>query len=518
MSRNPTVSINIRGNRRGLRRELDGAEKDLSGFAKRGSKALSPLQSAGKKLGSSIAGPIMGLAAGVSIFAAGRNIMDFDRKLTRLAIQGKLTRKEQFELREEIGRLGTEAGQSRESILGGLDAIVQRTGDIKFARDVMKDLAVASTATGASMEDLGALASNLQQKFKIGPGGIREALNVLTVQGKAGAFTLENMAAMGERLFSSAGRLGMQGTGDLRQFGALIQAARMGTGSSEQATTAVERTLSSIIEKQDVIKKKAKFDIFTNKKKQQYKGIDQILKGVVAGTKGNEKLLGDIFGEEGVRAVSTIARLYRETGGFALFDELAGADAGRANELMEDYARYSENASFQLARLKSIGERASDAFLSKAIYQFGNSIDNMTKKPAEMEAFIANITTLGAAVGTLVGWLGKGVGAWGKFWEATANTIYGTGEDNIKKQSAQMAFNSLPEERRSQLIKKLKSGEKVNVFDENPSWKPSSPANNIVVENNITVSDTMQVRSNSGAKGAKAVVSVTKKDNSFLVK
>jgi TP901 family phage tail tape measure protein len=516
-----TVEIKILGRSSGFRRSLKESENDLSKFARRGAQALNPLQTAGKNLGRAITNPFIGLAGGVAIVAAARNIMNFDKSLTRLAINGRLTKKEQFELREEIGKLGTEFGKSREDVLGGLDAIVKRTGDIGFARDVMKDLALASTASGASMEDLGALSSNLQQKLEIGPKGLAEALNILNVQGKEGAFTLEELAALGERLFAASGRLGMKGAGDLRKYGALIQTARMGTGSSEQATTAIERILDAIIEKQDLISKKAKFDVFSNKALKQYKSIDQIIKGIIAGTGGDEKILGDIFGAEGVRGVAELSRRYRETNGFDFFDKLTNSDAGRATETLNDAGRAMDSASFVFDKLRSIIERASDGVLSKTISNLAESLQELTKNPQEAEDLIESLTLIGGAIGTLVKWLGKGVKLWGDFWEGAANRMYGVTDDDMKYLAGQNSFNELTAKKRKGAIGKVNSGGKHRLFDETDNLAHGTAAGKgqkaeQVV--NITVSDTMQVRASATSNGSTSAVRVSKKDNSFLVK
>jgi TP901 family phage tail tape measure protein len=520
MSKNNTVSINIRGNRKGLRRELDGAQKDVSNFAKRSSQALSPLHKVGKSLGKSITIPFMGLASGVAIVAAARNIMNFDRSLTKLAINGRLTKKEQFELREEIGKLGVQFGKSREDVLGGLDAIVQRTGDIGFARDVMKDLALASTATGTSMEDLGALASNLQQKLAIGPEGLAEALNIINVQGKEGAFTLEKMASLGERLFAASGRIGMKGVGDLRKYGALIQMSRMGTGSEEQATTAMERVLDAIIDKQDVIRKKAKFDVFSNRSLQQFKSIDKIVKGIIIGTGGNEKDLGDIFGAEGVRGIAELARLYRETKGFDFFDKLTNSDAGRANETLKDSARAMEDSASKFDKLMAILENASDKLLAKSIENLSVALNELINDPRKVDDFIEDMGNIGAAIAGLVKIVGGSLGVLEKFW-SVVDKIETAGDPNSYSPTKGVTSGRGNRLHKNDLARQMRiANPGKGVFD----WAIVSGK---VAENNgskseqvvnITVSDTMQVRASATSNGSTSAVRVNKKDNSFLMK
>ncbi|HUV96626.1 MAG TPA: phage tail tape measure protein, partial [Acidobacteriaceae bacterium] len=313
---------------------------------------------------------------------ATHDLAQYDSQLTRLAIQGRMGTEEQMALRHGIQQVSMASGQSREEILGGLDAIVERTGDLKFATEVMADMAVASTATGAAMGDLGALASNLQQKMGLATDEIRTAFGILTSQGKAGAFTLENMATMGERLFAAAGRFGVKGMGGIKQFGALVQMARMGTGSSEQATTAIEGAMADIIDKAEILRSSG-FSIFKPGTKNEMKSVEDVFKGIIKLTGGDVTKLQKIFGRESIRGVSAIAQAYKETGGFAMFDKLA--EGGDPSELMRDFARYSQSSVFQFQQLRNIGVEFLDKAISPMLAKTTIWLRNLTSSPEKLE-------------------------------------------------------------------------------------------------------------------------------------
>jgi TP901 family phage tail tape measure protein len=303
---------------------------------------------------------------------------------------------ELLRLRKTIDDVAYASGQQRPEIYLGLNKIVEQTGDLQFARDVMLDLAIASTATGAGMEYLGALAVQLRDKMRMGKEEIKASLNLLTVQGKAGAFTLENLATLGERLFAAAGRFNMRGIQDVATFGAFLQIARMGTGSSEQAATATENVLADILDKSKEIKKTG-FNIF--KDNGDLKKFDEIIKGIIVATKGNEVKLGSIFGRESIRAMTVLASTYRETKGFALFDELTKADAGKSNEIMADFARYSQSAKYQLQQLSNVVWDFADAALSPIIGDLSTKLKDLTNDPEKMQKFISDVKQMGASFG-----------------------------------------------------------------------------------------------------------------------
>jgi len=420
-----TVELKLKADAKSLVRGVGRSERVLRGFSNKSKRMLSGI---GRGLGRTLTSipaqlGFAGVAAGLVV--AGKGVVDFDSKLTRFSINAKISRKTQQELRDEINRTALATGQSQNDILEGLDAIVQRTGKFKMARESIGGIGIAATATGADMQSLGALSSQLGQKFGLTGDSIYEALNILTVQGKEGAFTLENLAGLGERLFASAGRLDMSGLDDLKKLGAFAQIARMNTGSSEQATTAVERTLSNILAKEKQISKHG-FEI--KDKNGKIKELDVILKGIIKATKGNEAILGRLFGEEGIRAVSGLAKEFRKTKAFAHFDELINVND---NVLMKDFARASETAAFQFGKLKVVGAMFANQALAKPIEDLTNWLRELTGNPEKLEALGNDIKNTTEAlnnmlktviklvkwtgkIGDLLGWTAK---KWGKHQE-----------------------------------------------------------------------------------------------------
>lgn len=445
------LKLIISGDGRLLRTELAREEREIRSWGGRVGRSIGRLRSSiNSGLKRALINPITGIASVAGITALGAKIVDFDAKLMRLGIQGNVSSEGMVRMRKEILETAYATGQSRENILAGIDAIVERTGDIKFADTIKEQMGIAATASGAAMEDIGALSSNLNQKMKIDASKIMEALNILTVQGKAGAFTLSNQAALGERLFSSAGRLNMKGLDDLKRFGALMQVARMGTGSAEQATTAIERIIAGIIDKQDQIKSLG-FDIFSNRDLQQFKSIDEIIKGTVTAAKGNEKILGKIFGEEGIRAVSVLANAYRETGGFDLYDKLANADAERAGELMRDFERYSTSAAFKLQRAGEVGKKFADIALSKSIGEIGDAIAKLTDSPEKVE----RMTEAFSGLGKMITIVAKGLILAGEGWGLLFAMAEKEWQRSKKDNASYRQWMELPEEERKKLAERF---------------------------------------------------------------
>jgi hypothetical protein len=152
--------------------------------------------------------------------------------------------KEQMKLKEEIDNVAMATGQSHGDILEGLNKLRDETGDLGVARDLMQDIAVASGATGASMESLGGLAGSLTEKLHLSKEELKESLNLVVAQGHQKGFSLDALAENSERIFAAASRFNMSGMGDMRKFTAFLSTAKQSLGSEGKAMLGIEGILS----------------------------------------------------------------------------------------------------------------------------------------------------------------------------------------------------------------------------------------------------------------------------------
>lgn len=331
-----------------LQRDITRTERRFNRFGKKMSSTFDRVGKSIDRGSTALLSGSRGLIGGAAIGMAGKKVVDFDAKLARLAIQAGLGKKEMFGLKDELYAIGKVTKQSPTALLEGIDAIVQRTGNIKYAVGSLEEMAIVASATGASMADIGATASNLQEKMGIAEDEVLAIFDILSAQGKAGSFTLQNMATLFERLLSAASRFEVKGVEGMRSFGAFLQIARRGTGSSEQAATAVERTIADLIAKQKQIRRLTGFSIIDPEKSKAagrsvMKDFDLVLKEIITRTKGDVVKLQRIFGEESIRAITPLAASFLKFGDFREFDEFA-AKGGDGAMIMQDFAFWADTA------------------------------------------------------------------------------------------------------------------------------------------------------------------------------
>lgn len=405
------VKLILNGESRGLDETLNRSGRNIRTFGDRANAVFSRLGRTIKYVSDSALTPFAGVATAAGLAMAGKGVIDFDARLARLAIQAGMTTKETMALKAELLDASRKTYQLPTELLSGMEQIVEKTGNLKLAKDTILDMGYAASATGAEMASIGAVTSNLNEKLDITQKEMRGAFDILNEQGKAGAFTLKELSTLGERLFTSAASWGVKGTEGLRRFGAFVQIARRGTGSSEMATTAVERTIADLLQKSAKVKAVTGFSIFdeaASKKEGRavMKDFDVVLKEVIKRTKGDTVKLRKIFGEESIRAIDAMALAYRKTGDFRVFDEFV-KQGGDGTQMMSDFARWSETATAKLVLFRAELSKLANENLAGPIELFTQALDLLNRHPVVTKGGIAAILGLAgmAAAMKTFGWL-----------------------------------------------------------------------------------------------------------------
>ena len=197
-------------------------------------------------------GKLVAVAGSLGAIAALRRFGNIEERFTRLGIQANISAEAVNELRDKIYETAqaSDIRVDADQMTAAVEKIVEKTGDLGLAERNLRNIGLAIQASGAAGADIGAMVADLAEKFGISDEmGINLALDKLVNQGKAGAFTLQNLAAQGERVTAAYAALGRTGPEAIAEMGALLQAARKGTGSAEQAATSLERLLAEIVGK-----------------------------------------------------------------------------------------------------------------------------------------------------------------------------------------------------------------------------------------------------------------------------
>jgi len=302
-------------------------------------------------------------------------------------------------LRDAERTAGKVTGTKAADVLQAQQKYVAMTGNLSEARGYGDMFAQMARASGSKESDIAATAATLQQKFGIkSEDEMKSALANLMFQGKAGAFEMSDASSYLQEMGAAGARFGLgEGAGGVKKLGALSQLARASTGSGAEASTAVQAMLTDITEKSGLIKKVGGTDVFTDKSHTKTRAIEDIMAGIMKGTKGDKAKLGQIFGERGMRGASSLIEAFNKGAEAAgkgateaqrlaagekamrkLFDETVSA-GGDWGEVLKDASAQSQSA---LDRMDSGWE----LFTSR----MGSALDPIANELAESAPLIVD--------------------------------------------------------------------------------------------------------------------------------
>lgn len=395
--------------------------RQVRGFSNSARNSLGKLQPAFRSLsrgldtiGNRYTGIITGFASGATL----RSLTKLEERFTRLGIQAKISEEAVTALREEIFNvaLAADVRVDPAQLTAAIEKIVEKTGDLDFARSNLENLGRAIQATGALGQDIGALTSELKKFGLTTQEDVLKALDTLTIQGKEGAFTLQNFATQGERVVSAYASIGRTGPEAVREVGALAQVARQATGSSEMAATAVEAMLRALTDLQKVkALEGAGIQVFDaealSQGVKQMRSVPSILKDIIAALNADAGKLNEFFGDEGVRAVNAAIIDFQADGEFEqTFDKFIKL-AGDGAEINRDSARAANNAAAAFTNLATAATKFADNNLTSHLQTLADTLNSLEPEKLEM---IMNALAIGgtAVAGAVIANKAvKGIGA-----------------------------------------------------------------------------------------------------------
>lgn len=341
------------------------------------------------------------LAAAAGGAVAVRRLGTLEERLERLGIEAGKTSSEMNALRDVVNDISNDSKIRIDpgELLGALEQIQEKTGDLDFGMAVKREMAIAIQATGQAGPVIGELVASMFNNLGIrSPEEIREALDILTVQGRRGQFTIPNLATLGPRIFASFGAFDRGGTKGVAEIGALTQLVRQGTGSAEQATTAVEAILRTFLDAEKIKK------IDTVGRAHGFRATDadgrvrspvELLKDLIRSAQGDPVRLSKLFDSEAMRGVLPIAQEFRQTGGFGRLDALADIKVS-GGELAANAERLAGTLS-STARsvLTNVNDFVEDT-LFEPLTNLTKSVNALVDSKADMTADDALNLALGA--------------------------------------------------------------------------------------------------------------------------
>ena len=209
-------------------------------------------------VGTAMASVGAGMAAGAMVMAQPmKKQMDYDRRLAMVSntafsdrdVAGRIAGKK--ELHEAVKSAVENGGGTKEDALAALDKLLA-SGTVKAetAMKLLPTLQKGAVATGASTEDLSAIAISAMQQFGISEDQIGAVLDKAVAAGQAGNFELSDMARWLPQQMAAAKSAGLSGMNGFEALLVANQQARVTAGTSDEAGNNLVNLLAKITSKE----------------------------------------------------------------------------------------------------------------------------------------------------------------------------------------------------------------------------------------------------------------------------
>ena len=363
------------------------------------------------------AGRVVGGVAGVAGFSLASlfdpdEVLGFERSLAILAGQAKLTTEGQAELRESLTSVSLATGAFRTDVLRGFEAVVEKSGDLKLAEDIILSMSKASIGLGADLADLGDLGAALGTTFAGSGEDVNKFFNQLVAQGDAGEVTLKDLARIAGEVFGTARGAGFKGEGVVSSIGTLIQSAKA-VGSADERKTAINNILLALATKEKDVKKTFGVD---TKKGGKLRDPLTIIKEILKSKGGTTENLKKVF-QGDVKALLLASSEFKDTGKFSTFDKFQAAASGANSLISKRFQRVEKTGSLAFDKFQNVITLLSESSLAPALTELSSSLTALLQDKEKVEALTELFKTLGEGLGFLIeaaALAGQGVGFFSK--------------------------------------------------------------------------------------------------------
>ncbi len=373
---NYSLGVDLKGNLDRRARQMGASSEKL---ARRHNRAMTGMQAVTRRAFSSMrqaadrSAKYLAAGAVAGTVLATKHIVDFDERIRQLGVNAG---KSGVELdaftdraKDKIQQAAQEFKISRDAITDALDKMITNTGDFEVAENNIYNLAAAMRATAADGASLGGVLGELQKKGIDSAGEVERVFDLLTAQGKMGAFTFKDFGTEGEKIFAT---YAPKNEHEIAEMGAVAQFTRRSVSSAAETATAINSFISEINDpaKQKLLRDKAGIDV------KDYDSIPNLIVDLIKASGGDRSRLGTVFGQESIKVLLDAMNLHTSGGDVrAEFDRFINVDS--KGVVATDAADMSKTAKAQTRGATEAIKAALDKKLSQPIQDFAAAISEL---------------------------------------------------------------------------------------------------------------------------------------------
>lgn len=424
-----SVALNLTGN---FEQRAERYGRAVGSFSRSSERHLGRVRRSAQMLGrglDAMGNRYTALITGAAGIGTLRALTQMEERFTRLGIQANKSEEEMEGLRRKIFETARapDIRVDPSQITSAIESIVEKTGDLEFAQENIRNIGLAISATGAAGQNIGEIMAEFQKMGIKDSAEVIRVLDTLNQQGKEGAFTLQNLAALGPRVVTAYTAMGREGAGAIKEMGAALQVIRMGTGSSEQAATAFEALLRTL-QNADKVKslQAGGIQVFDpeelEKGRQVLRPINELMVEIIQAVDGQTTRLSTIFDAEAMRSFNAAAGEFMRTGSVNSLERFMDVQ-GNGSATMQDSARAADTMAGAMRNLTSAWTNFADENMTGAVQSAADALNSLDQETVDRWLKIGGIALggLGLAVG------GRFLGKLGSDYISAGRRVFGRG-------------------------------------------------------------------------------------------
>lgn len=395
LAKNEIITLRIGADPAGLNRGLNRAQASVASFSSRARASMSAL---GKSIGdmnvASVFAPLLiGGGIGYTVKAVG----DLSEKILYYGMAAKKSKADSKVFRESLHDMAIQTGVDANTILGGISKIGEITGDYDFSEKMGKNLADAANASGASVEDLAAVAASLRVTMGLTADETQKFFNSLIIQGDQGSFTLQKLAGEGKALLAAASTHGVNTPEKFARFGGYLQVMNAQIKSEAELTTSVSSLFSELSAK---AKDLNKIGVHVFDKNNEFNDFDAIMRQLMQKTGGNIQKLQKFFGASSIKALQPLIAEYKN--GFKTIETIAeGGLEGMTNTavLDERAKQVSKDFNKSIEKMKASALKFADLNLAGPVETLSKALQTLSEHQSLVTAGFTAMSLAAAGIG-----------------------------------------------------------------------------------------------------------------------
>lgn len=340
----------------------------------------------------------LGTAAGalgvsLSVGAATKEIISLDNRLTRIGLTADASAEQVNALKKKVFAAASDSNIKIDttSISDALDVVMTKTGDLKYAEDNVRNIAIAIQATGEQGASIGSVFAEFQ-KFGYTADQITKLMDDMVKQGDVGAFTFGEFAKAGSAVISAYSPIGTA-PDDIKRANAAMQIIMMGTKSAEIAVTALGSAMSELSSPDKQAKLMA-IGVRVRDESGKFRDFNDIMADLlkVSERVGNTDFLGNIFGQTSMQAIRAYGNFYKD-----MYPKLM--NLGDTTGAMENKsATMADTLAANLQQVQTAFVRFADTKLTEPLEKLTGLLNKLAEDP---DAFNRIFTGIAVGIGSI---------------------------------------------------------------------------------------------------------------------